>query len=252
VKAIFITVRTGSRRLPRKALLKINGRATIEHVIDRAKLSKEADMIVLCTTTLPADTALQYLARKNRIWCFRGSAQDKLERWRGAAKQFGIDYFVTMDGDDLLCDPGLADLAFKQFDRSRPDFIECRDVPCGAFTYGIAVSALNKACDIKGTTDTEMMVPYFKDTGLFRVEQLEKVPEELKRPEIRMTLDYAEDLAFFKNVLGYFQDRAFKLRDVLQYLDEHPATVKINAHLQQKFLDNQKAKTKLVLKHAES
>lgn len=250
MKAIFITVRTGSRRLPRKALLKINGRTTIEHVIDRAKQAQEADMIVLCTTTLPADTALRYLAAKNRIKCFRGSVEDKLDRWRGAAKLFGIDFFITFDGDDLLCDPGLADLAFRQYERTKADFIEAKNVPCGAFTYGVKVSALNRVCEIKGTGDTEMMVPYFTETGMFQVEKLENVPKALQRPEIRMTLDYTEDFDFFRNVLGYFKDREFRLRDVIRYLDQNPDVTKVNAHLQQKFLDNQKAKTKLVLKHA--
>ena len=36
-KAIFITVRTGSKRLPNKALLQINGKETIVHLIERMK-----------------------------------------------------------------------------------------------------------------------------------------------------------------------------------------------------------------------
>ena len=53
MKAIFITVRTGSTRLPQKALLKIHDHSTIEHLIKRVKRSKLADIIVLCTTNLP-------------------------------------------------------------------------------------------------------------------------------------------------------------------------------------------------------
>ena len=131
MKAIFITVRTGSRRLPRKALRKINGRSTIELVMDRVKRSQYADTIILCTTKLPEDTQLCYLAARNGIQWFRGSAEDKLDRWREAAEKHGITYFVTADGDDLLCEPELIDLAFEQFDRTDPDFIECNTVPVG-------------------------------------------------------------------------------------------------------------------------
>ena len=56
MKAIFITVRTGSTRLPQKALLKIHDHSTIEHLIKRVKRSKLADIIVLCTTNLPEDS----------------------------------------------------------------------------------------------------------------------------------------------------------------------------------------------------
>ena len=66
-KAIFITVRTGSTRLPEKALLKINERSTIELVIDRAKRSKKKDIVVLCTTESTNDDILCEIAEKNGI-----------------------------------------------------------------------------------------------------------------------------------------------------------------------------------------
>ena len=45
MKAIFISVRTGSVRLPKKALKKIVGKSTIEHLIGRVRKSKLADMV---------------------------------------------------------------------------------------------------------------------------------------------------------------------------------------------------------------
>jgi spore coat polysaccharide biosynthesis protein SpsF len=182
--------------------------------------------------------------------CFRGSAEDKLERWRGAAEKYGIDFFVTADGDDLLCDPELVDLAFDQMERTGADFIEAPDVPCGAFTYGIKVAALNKVCKIKDSTDTEMMVPYFTETGIFDVQKLENVPEELQRPEIRMTLDYEDDLKFFETIFDHFGNQIFTIRDVIGFLDANPEVIKINQYLQEKYLANQKTLTKLVLKDA--
>ena len=248
-KAIFITVRTGSTRLPEKALLEINERSTIELVIDRAKRSKKAQIIVLCTTESKNDDILCEIAKGNGISFFRGSAEDKLMRWKGAAEKYDVEFFVTSDGDDLLCDPELVDLAFEQYERSSADFIEGKNVPCGGFTYGIKVSALNKVCEIKESTDTEMMWVYFLNTGLFRTEVLENIPKVLQRPEIRMTLDYDDDLKFFKIIFDHFADNpVFTLRDVVKYLDENPDVIKINQYLQERFLDNQRSKTKLVLK----
>jgi spore coat polysaccharide biosynthesis protein SpsF len=248
-KAIFITVRTGSTRLPEKALLKINGKATIELVIDRVRRAKKAGIIVLCTTESKNDDVLCKVAKDSGIEFFRGSAEDKLMRWKGAAEKYGVEFFVTADGDDLLCDPELIDLAFTQYEQGDADFIEGKDVPCGGFTYGIKVSALNKVCEIKDTSDTEMMWVYFKDTGLFKTELLENIPEILRRPEIRMTLDYEDDFRFFKDIFDHFKDKPdFTLRDVIPYLDKNPEVVKMNSYLQERFLNNQKAKTKLVLK----
>ena len=114
MNAIFITVRSGSTRLPNKATLKINGVPTIEHLIKRVKNSKLADVIVLCTTTLPEDDILCQIAEDNNIKYYRGSVKDKLERWKGACEKFNIDFFITADGDDLFCEPTLIDLALNE------------------------------------------------------------------------------------------------------------------------------------------
>ena len=249
-KAIFITVRTGSTRLPKKCLLKIQGLTTIQHLIRRVKKSKLADIIVLCTTKLKEDDILCKIAKKEEIECFRGSVLDKLERWRGAAEKFDVEFFVTADGDDLFCEPELIDLAFKQYEKKKPDFIEGEGLVCGAFTYGIKTKALKKVCEIKDTEDTEMMWVYFKNTSLFNCQKLKRVEKIYKRPKLRMTLDYPDDFKFFKTVienLGKIK-KDFSLRDVIKYLDQHPEIIKINQYLKEKFEKRQKEKTKLILK----
>jgi len=203
--------------------------------------------VVLCTTYLKVDKILRDIGWKNDVLVYRGSVNDKLLRWKKAADKFNVEFFVTFDGDDLLCEPTLANLAFDQFDRGNADFIEAKNVPCGAFTYGIKTAALNKVCEIKASRDTEMMEPYFTKTGLFTVEQLENVPPDLKRPELRMTMDYPEDLTFFDKIYQNFNDRV-SLIDVIAYLDDHPEIIAINRHCQQKYLDNQKRLEKIKLK----
>jgi len=250
IKAIFITVRTNSSRLPKKALLEITGKPTIEHLIDRVKRSSKADAIVLCTTILKEDDILCEIAERNGIYFYRGSVKDKLERWREATVRFGVEFFVTADGDDLFCEPELIDLAFGQYEREKPDFIEGNDLICGAFTYGIKTSALREVCRIKDTDNTEMMWVFFTQTGLFKTEVLKNAPSIFMRPEIRMTLDYEDDFKFFKKIMEYFSDKKdfFNLRDILKFLDKHPEVVKINQYLHQRFLDNQKANVELVIK----
>jgi spore coat polysaccharide biosynthesis protein SpsF len=241
--------------LPRKALIEISGKTTIERLIDRVKLSKRADFIVLCTTVLKEDDVLCTIAQRNGILFHKGSVNDKLDRWKGAAQKYDVEFFVTADGDDLFCDPELIDLAFDQYESQNPDFIEGKDLICGSFTYGIKTSALEKVCDIKGTDETEMAWVYFKDTGLFRTAMLENVPVIFCRPEIRMTLDYPDDLKFFKSIIEHFATEkkdAFTLRDIVAYLDKNPEVIQINQHLQEMFLANQKAKTMLVLKNGAS
>ena len=79
-----------------------------------AKLAKNFDEIVVCTTEREVDNQIADQAQSLAVKVFRGSLEDKLERWNGAAKEYGIDYIVTFDGDDLFCEPILLDMAADQ------------------------------------------------------------------------------------------------------------------------------------------
>ncbi len=248
---IFITIRKDSSRLPNKATRLILGHPVMELIIRRAKLAKRFDAVVVCTTTRQIDDEIVSIAEKNDVLVFRGSLQDKLARWNGAAKEFGIDNIVTFDGDDLFCEPKLLDMGLEQLLSRELDFIEAPPgLICGAFTYAFTAKALEKVCEIKASEDTEMMWTYFKDTGLFRVGQLENVPPSYFSSEIRCTLDYPEDFTFFSTVFERFNCEAndVDLAEIAQYLAEHPEVAKINIGRQQEFLANQKAKTHLELK----
>lgn len=249
--AIFITIRMDSSRLPNKTMRTILGKPVLEHIVQRAKLAGKFSDIVVCTTEREVDNQIADLAEKLGVKVFRGSLEDKLERWNGAARKYNIDFIVTFDGDDLFCEPVLLDMGSEQIQNGRYDFIEApKGLICGAFTYAFTAKALEKVCEIKGSSDTEMMWTYFKDTGLFRTGCLEEVEGTYFSDEYRLTLDYPEDFEFFTKVFEYFNcvKNDVPLREIVSYLKEHPEIPQINIGRQQEFLENQKKKTKLVLK----
>ncbi len=250
-KAIFITIRKDSSRLEDKAVREIYGSKVMEMIIKRAKLARNFDEIIVCTTTRPIDDEIVEISLNADVKVFRGSLEDKLERWNGAAKEYGIDYIVTFDGDDLFCEPSLLDLGAEQIEKSGLDFIEApQGLICGAFTYAFTAKALKKVCEIKNSEDTEMMWTYFKDTGLFKTGVLENVDSIYFSDEIRCTLDYPEDFEFFKTVFEHFEctNNDIGLDKIVEFINENPEVAKINIERQKDFLANQKAKTHLELK----
>lgn len=250
--AIFVTIRMDSSRLPNKTMKEILGKPVLEHIVQRAKLAKKFDEVIVCTTERAVDDQIAELAACSGAKVFRGSLEDKLERWNGAAKEYGIDYIVTFDGDDLFCDPYLLDKGAEQIREGKYDFIEAPEgLICGAFTYAFTAKALAKVCEIKGSTDTEMMWTYFKDTGLFNTGCLEGVEDIYFSEEYRLTLDYPEDFEFFTTIFEHFGcvNNDIPLAEIVTYFKEHPEVPRINIGRQQEFLDNQKKKTKLVLKN---
>jgi len=226
IKAIFITVRTGSSRLPNKSILKIKDKPTIQYVIESVKKSKYADKIILCTTELKEDKILCDIAEKNNIDFYCGDELNKFKRWLGACEKFDIDFFSTADGDDLFYDVGLADLCFEQIEDS--DFIDGQGLYNDV--YGIRHSTLKVILNMSNNINIEphQIVSFLKSTNV-NVKKLENVPELYKKKNIRMTLDYEEDFTFFKNVIENI-GISFTLKDVLNYINKNPDVITINQH----------------------
>lgn len=247
--AVFITARVKSSRLPRKALLKIGGKTTIGHLIERAKRAVRPQLVVMCTSTNPQDLVLAELAVKHGIRFFRGSEDDKLDRYLKAAEKYRLDFIVTVDGDDILCDPELIDKTVEHFLKTEADFIAWNGLPLGAACAGIKVEALRLVCELKAEADTEVWGGYFTETGLFKIEQIE-AEEALRRPEVRMTLDYPEDFRFFERIFAELGAgcRFFSLREILALLERKPEIIEINRGVQAAYEEHLKKSAPVRLK----
>jgi len=188
--AVFLSIREKSTRLPKKVLLEIKGKTVTEHLIDRLKTAKQPDIVVLCTSINSRDAPLVEIAKKCGIRYFRGSEDDKLDRYLNAAQKYGVDFMIIVDEDDIFCDPEFIDKTIEMYKKTMADFIYCPDLPLGASASGIKLDALKIVCDIKAESDTEVWGGYFLNTGLFKVVKLEVDDPDLRHPEVRMTLDY--------------------------------------------------------------
>lgn len=241
MNAIFISVRTGSTRLPQKAIKKIKNKTTIEHLIDRLKQSKNAKKIILCTTTKKEDDILCKIAENNNIDYFRGSEEDKLLRWYDASKYFNIKYFVNVDGDDIFFDHGLADLVLEQIENTKCDFVDGHGLYNDV--YGITYNGLEAVIKNKTSKKTEFIKPFFEDiSNKIKIEKIKNVPEKYKKTKIRFTLDYKEDFLFFKEIIDYFIENKIPMtfEAILSYIKDNPSITKINFFREEDWSSNQK------------
>ena len=74
-------------------------------MIDRLKLAKNVDEIIICTSTSKQDRPLGDLAKKNNVKCFFGDPDDVLESLLGAADKFELDYILNITADCPFVDP---------------------------------------------------------------------------------------------------------------------------------------------------
>ncbi len=246
--AIFLSVREKATRLPKKVLLDIQGKNVTEHLIDRLKTAKSPDMIVLCTSTHPNDTILVEIAEKSGIESFRGSEDDKLDRYLKAADKYDLDFVVIVDGDDIFCDPEYIDKVIDRYAKTGADYITTDGLPLGAAPFGVKVEALRKVCQLKTESDTEVWGGYFTDTGLFKSDLI-KAEKAVRRPDIRLTIDYPEDFMLVNKIFDhlYQPGKIFTLKSLVELLESKPELLEINKKAQEAYELNIVKHTKIAI-----
>ena len=233
--AVFIPVRLDSTRLPRKALLDVEGQPAIVHLIERLKLASRPDEIVLCTSAESSDEALVEVAESCKIRLCRGSKEDLLKRYSQAVQENDVDLIVNVDGDDILIDPEQVDQVAESLLRTGADIVKCEGLPFGAAPLGVRAEALVSVVAAKDDNDTATgWSRFFTDSGEFKIETLVFDDPELQHPEIRMTLDYEEDLQFFRAVFRELSEPV-RLRDAIRLILARPDIREINAGLEERY-----------------
>lgn len=241
-KRIVSTVeaRYASTRLPGKTLLKICGKPTLELIIERLRKSRFIDEIVVATTVNPDCDALEELAKKLGVGCFRGSEDDVLDRVLKAAKAYEADVIVEITGDETLIDPVIADETINYYLKNDFDYVSNildRRYPRGLDTQVFAVSVLDEVSYLTNNpADRENVSLYiYEHPEKYTIGNV-RAPEVLNHPDWRWTLDTKEDFEFLKTVYEalYYSKKDFTAYDVLEFLKNNPHVLKINERIKQK------------------
>lgn len=249
---IFVTVRTASTRLPKKALLKVRNKPLIKILIDRIRTSKNTKKIVVCTTDQKSDDVLVQFLQDNDIKVFRGDNVDILNRLYLAAKRYKANQFVVVEGDDLFCEPSLIDKTCKILSQTDYEFVKWENLPFGVSPVGIKTDRLAALVKNKVTKNTETgWGQLIIKSNLFKVGHLIPDNRKLLRPEIRLSIDYMEDFKFAKKIYENLPSR-FLLIDIIKLLDKNPKLLKINESVKEKYKKNlTKKMSKIIMKKKE-
>ncbi|MBN1877193.1 MAG: Gfo/Idh/MocA family oxidoreductase [Anaerolineae bacterium] len=246
----LITARLKSTRLPRKLLREVKGKPIFSHMLDRLKLAQRVNEIIVCTSTEEEDLPLVSLAKREGVSYFCGDPDDVLKRLSDATTAFNLDYILNITGDCPFVDPVYVDRIAKAYEETQVDLIRALDLPHGCYSYGIRPDAFREILKIKDSKHTEVWGRYFTDTDLFKVYDLPIDNPLHRRPDLRMTLDYSEDLAFFEAVFDqlYQEGKVFSLDEILTLLNQHPEIVAINQHCAQLYKKRWTAQSEISLK----
>ncbi|MCX6764888.1 MAG: N-acetylneuraminate synthase family protein, partial [Candidatus Nealsonbacteria bacterium] len=202
---IFITARLKSKRLSLKAIKPILGKPMIDWMIERLRHCN-IEPIVMMTSTNPQDDPLVEIAKKQGIDYFRGSEEDVLLRIRDCARKFDVDLIVSTPADNPLVEPIFIEKMIERNFEKNFDFCEVEGLPIGCGTYGgayvISREAVEKVCQIKKDSDTEIWGRFFKESGKFKCEVLKVQDPNIYRPQYRLTVDEEKDFELVSESLN--------------------------------------------------
>ena len=134
---LVIFARFDSARLPGKALLAIDGRPLLGHVVDRARRISGGRPVIVATSERAVDDGIAAFAESERVRVFRGSTDDVAGRALACAEAFGLGWFARICGDRPFHDPGLADDLIDRAERENLDL--ATNAPGKTFPPGLTV-----------------------------------------------------------------------------------------------------------------
>jgi spore coat polysaccharide biosynthesis protein SpsF (cytidylyltransferase family) len=197
---IVLQARYGSSRLRGKALAQVGGRSILEQCLRRLVQAGVA-RVVLATTTQPEDDALEAVALGLGVAVYRGDRDDVLGRFSSAAHAFDLDPVIRATADNPAVDvqsPGRVIAALRA---TGADYIREEGLPLGAAVEGMTAAALHRAAQLATDLyDREHVTPFIRNRrDLFHVREVD-APSTLTRPELRLTVDTPEDLAWVREL----------------------------------------------------
>lgn len=234
----IVTVRNSSSRLPNKAIMKIKDQLrSIDIVIERAK--KSGLPVVIATSTDPSDDIFEQVAKEHNVEIFRGSLLNKLKRWYDCFAKFKINNALFVDGDDLSNNYEIGSRALIKLKENNLEIVgNPETIVTGFFTYAMSKSAVTKLYNVapNENTNTDVIVMYIEKAGI-QISEIELYPHECNK-DIRLTLDYEEDLSFFRTLYQGI-DIIANGKTIIDYLEKNKSVSEINFHRQKDFLNNQ-------------
>lgn len=235
-QAIILMARMGSRRLPGKVLLPVQGRPLLGHLFDRLRRADFGD-VILATSALAGDDPIADFADAEGVAVFRGDEEDWSNRILQAALIHDIEAIVRVTADCPLIDPATVDLVGNTLVSSGADYVSpdwpSATLPTGMGCEGVRRSALERLHEsaTPQTAEQRWMSFLNGDNGYCPA----SVPTGVQLDEHRVTVDEPADFEVVEQLLNILlpEHPSFTLADVVATLEAHPEIAALNSHVQQ-------------------
>jgi len=210
--AIVLQARIDSTRLPGKALLNIEGKPILFHVMEALNHVKADERILACSED--SLSAFEPIAAECGFKIFAGPKEDVLERYCQVIRKYSIDRVIRATGDNPFVFADAAEAINSEAAFLNADYAGYLNLPYGAGVESVAASALLLAAKDANAFEREHVCPYLYDNpDKFKVHRSE-APAQWRFPDIRLTIDTQEDFERAKDLYKVLKDTPQKYNGV--------------------------------------
>lgn len=225
----------GSTRLPGKILKDVAGRPMLTQQLRRLQQCPLVDEIVIATTISDADTPVVELARREGVAWFRGSEQDVLSRFVGAAAQAKAEVVVRSTADCPLIDPQVTGQVITELTGNAAECDYASNVRQRSYPRGLDIEAffmdtllrMDRLGKSPAAREHVTIVPRAERPELFLCREVVDVDDN---SDLRWTVDTPEDLQMVRTLYEALDlgSRIVPYREMLSYVRTHPEVVRLN------------------------
>jgi spore coat polysaccharide biosynthesis protein SpsF (cytidylyltransferase family)/sialic acid synthase SpsE len=236
---VIVACRMKSSRLKEKALLPIGDLPSVEFCLRNALKFKGVDRVILATSTEEQDQILEKHTFDPKVGFYQGHPEDVMQRYIDVCEAYDLDVVVRITADMPFVDDEICSFLLDAHFKSGAAYTVGTDAAVGVNLEIFNVSCLKRIkAYFPNAEYSEYMTWYFQNNpDHVRIQKID-LPSIFVRP-YRLTLDYEEDLTLFNEIHQALAGTAYTLRDVINYLDQHPEIAAINSHLTLKYKTDQ-------------
>ena len=240
----IILVRCGSDRFPDKVIQDVGGKPLLVWIWER--LAPISDKIIIATTDQPEDDKIEKVASDWGIGCYRhnGPVNDVVGRVDAVVKQNPQARFIFKAlGDCPFIEPSIVSRAVRVLDQTSKDlflwYLDANHWPVyGAREFPIPRQTWEKIAG--GATSKEfkehpdMWLNHNRDKLDIIYHDLPPRDYFRHPQQIRLEVDYPQDVEMIRGVVREGPGMLAPLRDVVRWLDVNSHISKINWGLEEK------------------
>jgi spore coat polysaccharide biosynthesis protein SpsF len=235
-----IEARMTSSRLPGKVLMDCLGEPFLARQIERLKRVERLDDIVIATTVNRDDDPVVALAERLDVKHYRGSELDVMSRILEAAEAHEAEVIVQTTGDCPVIDRKIIGRALDVFLGHDVDFVSNVTPPTFPDGMDVRIFRTSALRDAFGKTDSPFhhehgSTWFYQGPEIYRLINIAAPPGQ-DRPDLFLTLDYAEDAALIRAIYGELFPRKpdFDLGDIMSLLRRRPELIRLNADVRKR------------------